>query len=129
MKRREPLPVERYLGEKRFGKSLSCCLSEDSCCYALKVSADDEVSRFRYIVSTYFISVVHPAFPAVRGDMGGAHGRRLSGDVLYGKNIADADGQEIVSGRSVLSRMRLSWMMQLAEDCRIYIGTVSYTGI
>ena len=28
----------------------------------------------------------------------------LSGDVLYqGKNIADADGQEIVSGREVFS--------------------------
>ena len=41
----------------------------------------------------------------------------LSGDVLYqGKNIADADGQEIVSGREVFEPDEvLSWMMQLAE--------------
>ena len=65
--------VERYLGEGGSGRVYLVVCQEDSCCYALKVSAD-------------------------MGDTW----QGLSGDVLYqGKNIADADGQEIVSGREV----------------------------
>ena len=37
--------VERYLGEGGSGRVYLVVCQEDSCCYALKVSADDEVSR------------------------------------------------------------------------------------
>ena len=92
--------VERYLGEGGSGRVYLVVCQEDSCCYALKVSADDEVSRVSlYREARILSSLVHPAFPTVR-EIWEAHG--LSGDVLYqGKNIADADGQEIVSGREV----------------------------
>ena len=85
--------VERYLGEGGSGRVYLVVCQEDSCCYALKVSADDEVSR----VSLYREARIFYC----QGDMGGTW-QGLSGDVLYqGKNIADADGQEIVSGREV----------------------------
>ena len=90
--------VERYLGEGGSGRVYLVVCQEDNCCYALKVSVDDEVSRVSlYREARILSSLVHPAFPTVREIWQG-----LSGDVLYhGKNIADADGQEIVSGREM----------------------------
>ena len=68
--------VERYLGEGGSGRVYLVVCQEDSCCYALKVSADDEVSRVSlYREARILSSVVHPAFPDCQGDMGGTMSR------------------------------------------------------
>lgn len=67
--------VERYLGEGGSGRVYLVVCQEDSCCYALKVSADDEVSRVSlYREARILSSVVHPVFPTVR-EIWEAHGR------------------------------------------------------
>lgn len=109
--------VERYLGEGGSGRVYLVVCQEDSCCYALKVSADDEVSRVSlYREARILSSVVHPAFPAVR-EIWEAHGRVcLVMSYIRGRTLQMLMDRKLYQGEKCFEPDEvLSWMMQLAE--------------
>ena len=109
--------VERYLGEGGSGRVYLVVCQEDSCCYALKVSADDEVSRVSlYREARILSSLVHPAFPTVR-EIWEAHGRVcLVMSYIRGKTLQMLMDRKLYQGEKCFeSDEVLPWMMQLAE--------------
>ena len=109
--------VERYLGEGGSGRVYLVVCQEDSCCYALKVSADDEVSRVSlYREARILSSVVHPAFPTVR-EIWEAHGRVcLVMSYIRGRTLQMLMDRKLYQGEKCFEPDEvLSWMMQLAE--------------
>lgn len=69
--------VERYLGEGGSGRVYLVVCQEDSCCYALKVSADDEVSR----VSLYREARILSSVCTLPSYCPGRYGRHMAGFV------------------------------------------------
>ncbi|MGI5957287.1 MAG: serine/threonine protein kinase [Coprococcus sp.] len=109
--------VERYLGEGGSGRVYLVVCQEDSCCYALKVSVDDEVSRVSlYREARILSSVVHPAFPTVR-EIWEAHGRVcLVMSYIRGRTLQMLMDRKLYQGEKCFEPDEvLSWMMQLAE--------------
>ena len=109
--------VERYLGEGGSGRVYLVVCQEDSCCYALKVSADGEVSRVSlYREARILSSVVHPAFPTVR-EIWEAHGRVcLVMSYIRGRTLQMLMNRKLYQGEKCFEPDEvLSWMMQLAE--------------
>ena len=109
--------VERYLGEGGSGRVYLVVCQEDSCCYALKVSVNDEVSRVSlYREARILSSVVHPAFPAVR-EIWEAHGRVcLVMSYIRGRTLQMLMDRKLYQGEKCFEPDEvLSWMMQLAE--------------
>lgn len=109
--------VERCLGEGGSGRVYLVVCQEDSCCYALKVSADDEVSRVSlYREACILSSVVHPAFPTVR-EIWEAHGRVcLVMSYIRGRTLQMLMDKKLYQGEKCFEPDEiLSWMMQLAE--------------
>lgn len=109
--------VERYLGEGGSGRVYLVVCQEDSCCYALKVSVDDEVSRVSlYREARILSSLVHPAFPAVR-EIWEAHGRVcLVMSYIRGRTLQMLMDRKLYQGEKCFEPDEvLSWMMQLAE--------------
>ena len=109
--------VERYLGEGGSGRVYLVVCQEDSCCYALKVSADDEVSRVSlYREARILSSVVHPVFPTVR-EIWEAHGRVcLVMSYIRGRTLQMLMDRKLYQGEKCFEPDEvLSWMMQLAE--------------
>ena len=109
--------VERYLGEGGSGRVYLVVCQEDSCCYALKVSVDDEVSRVSlYREARILSSVVHPAFPTVR-EIWEAHGRVcLVMSYIRGRTLQMLMNRKLYQGEKCFEPDEvLSWMMQLAE--------------
>lgn len=109
--------VERYLGEGGSGRVYLVVCQEDSCYYALKVSADDDVSRVSlYREARILSSVVHPAFPTVR-EIWEAHGRVcLVMSYIRGRTLQMLMDRKLYQGEKCFEPDEvLSWMMQLAE--------------
>lgn len=109
--------VERCLGEGGSGRVYLVVCQEDSCCYALKVSADGEVSRVSlYREARILSSVVHPAFPTVR-EIWEAHGRVcLVMSYIRGRTLQMLMDKKLYQGEKCFEPDEiLSWMMQLAE--------------
>lgn len=109
--------VERCLGEGGSGRVYLVVCQEDSCCYALKVSVDDEVSRVSlYREARILSSVVHPAFPTVR-EIWEAHGRVcLVMSYIRGRTLQMLMNRKLYQGEKGFEPDEvLSWMMQLAE--------------
>ena len=109
--------VERYLGEGGSGRVYLVVCQEDSCCYALKVSVDDEVSRVSlYREARILSSLVHPAFPTVR-EIWEAHGRVcLVMSYIRGRTLQMLMDRKLYQGEKCFEPDEvLSWMMQLAE--------------
>lgn len=109
--------VERYLGEGGSGRVYLVVCQEDNCCYALKVSVDDEVSRVSlYREARILSSLVHPAFPTVR-EIWEAHGRVcLVMSYIMGRTLQMLMDRKLYQGEKCFEPDEvLSWMMQLAE--------------
>ena len=109
--------VERCLGEGGSGRVYLVVCQEDSCCYALKVSVDDEVSRVSlYREARILSSVVHPAFPTVR-EIWEAHGRVcLVMSYIRGRTLQMLMNRKLYQGEKCFEPDEvLPWMMQLAE--------------
>ena len=109
--------VERCLGEGGSGRVYLVVCQEDSCCYALKVSVDDEVSRVSlYREARILSSVVHPAFPIVR-EIWEAHGRVcLVMSYIRGRTLQMLMNRKLYQGEKCFEPDEvLPWMMQLAE--------------
>lgn len=109
--------VERCLGEGGSGRVYLVVCQEDSGCYALKVSADDEVSRVSLYREARILSlVVHPAFPAVR-EIWEAHGRVcLVMSYIRGRTLQMLMNRKLYQGEKCFEPDEvLPWMMQLAE--------------
>ena len=109
--------VERYLGEGGSGRVYLVVCQEDNCCYALKVSVDDEVSRVSlYREARILSSLVQSCISYCQGDSG-RHMAGLSGDVLYhGRTLQMLMDRKLYQGEKCFEPDEvLSWMMQLAE--------------
>lgn len=109
--------VERCLGEGGSGRVYLVVCQEDSCCYALKVSVDDDVSRVSlYREARILSSVVHPAFPTVR-EIWEAHGRVcLVMSYIRGRTLQMLMNRKLYQGEKCFEPDEvLPWMMQLAE--------------
>lgn len=109
--------VERCLGEGGSGRVYLVVCQEDSCCYALKVSVDDDVSRVSlYREARILSSVVHPAFPTVR-EIWEAHGRVcLVMSYIRGRTLQMLMDRKLYQGEKCFEPDEvLPWMMQLAE--------------
>lgn len=109
--------VERCLGEGGSGRVYLVICQEDSCCYALKVSVDDEVSRVSLYREAHILSsVVHPAFPTVR-EIWEAHGRVcLVMSYIRGRTLQMLMNRKLYQGEKCFEPDEvLPWMMQLAE--------------
>ena len=109
--------VERCLGEGGSGRVYLVVCQEDSCCYALKVSVDDEVARVSlYREARILSSVVHPAFPTVR-EIWEAHGRVcLVMSYIRGRTLQMLMNRKLYQGEKCFEPDEvLPWMMQLAE--------------